>query len=197
MKRIVSYLRWIALAFIVLILVVVVGGILFTRTERFQVLLRDQLVSALNASFRGDVSVERIEGSIWRNVTLHNLTIQHQGADILYVPHLTVQYSLLPLLRGRMEVSRVEAVEPVVRLKQDAAGKWNILEALASETAQPEAAPTAEGGLAVHLDTVAVQGARIDVTLARRLSRRTTSPRPPWMRKLGCCRLASKSRSAA
>ena len=103
MKRIVSYLRWAALAFLVLILVVVVGGVLFTRTERFRVLLHDQLVSALNASFRGDVSVERIEGSIWRNVTLHNFTIQYQGADILYVPHLTVQYSLLPLLRGRVE----------------------------------------------------------------------------------------------
>jgi autotransporter translocation and assembly factor TamB len=112
------------------------------------------------------VSLGRIEGSVWNNLTLYDLTLTYQGVEVLQVPRLTLHYALLPLLEGRVLVTRVEGFEPIVRLQQDAQKKWNVVEAFSSDTPTPVEPATAEGGLDILLETVALQGARIDVTLS-------------------------------
>ncbi len=166
MKSLLLYLRRTVLFLAVLLLVGVVGGVLFTHTERFRLLLREELVGFLNTSFRGEVALERIEGSLWGNLTLRNLAVGYQGAEILHIPRVTLSYSLIPLLRGRAQVFRLEGFEPVMRLKQDAEGRWNLLQAFSSPVEEPEEVSAGEGRLAVLLDAVVLQGAQIDLTLA-------------------------------
>ncbi len=166
MKKVLSYLGWTALALIGLLLIVLVGVGLFIQTERFRVLLRDQLVSALHASSRAEVSLGRIEGSIWGNVILHDVVFRYQDSEMLRVPKLTASYALASLLQGVVHVRRLEVVEPVVRLKQDAKGNWNVIEAFASDTEEPEDPAAEESSLSVLVDMVALQGAQIEITPA-------------------------------
>jgi autotransporter translocation and assembly factor TamB len=166
MKKIFSYLGWTALALLGLLLIVLVGVGLFTQTERFRGLLRDQLVSALHASSHAEVSLGRIEGSIWGNITLHDVVLRYQDTEMLRVPRLTASYALASLLRGMVHVLRVEVVEPVVRLKQDAQGNWNVIAAFASDTEEPEEPLAEESGLRVLVDMVTLQGARLEITPA-------------------------------
>lgn len=166
MRKGLSYLRWVAFTLGIVILIGVIGIGVVTRTDRFRGWLREQLVSTLNSSFRGEVKLERLEGSIWGNLILHNLTLHYQGADILQVPRLTVRYALLPLLQGRVQVVRVEGVAPVLRLQQDVAGNWNLLEALSSAAEEAVEDAAAGSTLIVLLDAVVLQGAHIDLTLS-------------------------------
>lgn len=166
MKRVLSYLRWVVLTLGVLFLILVVGVVLFARTERFRALLRDQLVNTLNTSIRGDVNLGRIEGSIWNTLTLHDLAVTYQGTEVLRAPRLTISYALLSLLEGRVRVIRAEGWRPIVRLKQDERGNWNLVEAFSPDAAEPQEPSRKEGGLDILLETVIVQDAQVDVTPA-------------------------------
>jgi autotransporter translocation and assembly factor TamB len=166
MKKVFTYLGWAAVACGILLLIAVVGIGLFTRTDRFRELLREQVVSTLNSSFRGDVSLGRVEGSIWGHLTLYDFVLRYQGTEVLRVPKLTASYVLWPLLHRTVQVQRVEGFGPVAHLRQDAEGRWNVLEALATDTPEPEGATAEEGTLTVLLDTVVLQNGRIDIVPA-------------------------------
>jgi hypothetical protein len=60
--------RRFTLVLLILLLVTVVESPCL-HMERSHVLLRDQLVTAMNASLRGEVRIGRIEGGFWRTFT--------------------------------------------------------------------------------------------------------------------------------
>lgn len=166
MKKVGRALRRITWLFILLLLVVVVVGVtLFVRTERFRVLLREQLVTTLNATLRGEVDLGQVEGSVWSNLTLHDLVVTYRDTEVLRAPRITLRYNLFPLLQGRLQITHLEGAAPTLRLIQDAQGTWNLLEALSSENAE-EPTATETGGLDILLETLALANAQIDVTLA-------------------------------
>jgi len=125
------YLHWIARAAGLVLLLVVALGV-YTNTEAFRQLVREQLIVAINNSIRGVVSLDRIEGSLWGNVTLHNVRLRYQEFDILRIPRLKLSYALLPLLRGQLQIARAEAAEPSAQIVRDGQGQWNIAEALSA-----------------------------------------------------------------
>src|SRR5215510_5082481 len=112
MKRFLSYLWRAVLLLGTLLLITGVAVALFVRTERFRELLRDQIVNTLNASVHGEVSIGKIEGSLFNNFVLHDLIIRSQGVEVLRVPRLTASYSLSALLEGRIQVTQVEGFAP-------------------------------------------------------------------------------------
>jgi len=126
------HLRWIALGVGLLFLLLAVALGVYTNTEHFRRLVRDQLLDVINHSIRGSISLDRVEGSVWGNITLHDVRLRHQDSEIVRVPRLKLAYALLPLLRGQLQIVRAEAAQPSAQIERDAQGRWNIAEALAS-----------------------------------------------------------------
>src|SRR5678815_3323295 len=104
MKKLLRVIIWLASGFIVLLLLAVIGVTIYTRTERFTRWARDEAVAAVNGMIQGSVSVERLEGSVWRHLVLHNLGLRYQDHEILSVPRLEVSFSLLPLIWGELRI---------------------------------------------------------------------------------------------
>jgi autotransporter translocation and assembly factor TamB len=138
MKKILRVIVWLASGFIVLLLLAVIGVTIYTRTERFARWARDEAVSAANGLIQGSISVERLEGSIWRHLVLHNVGLRYQDNEILIVPRLEVSFSLLPLIWGELRISSLQAEGPRANLLQDQEGNWNVVEALMPRNPEPE-----------------------------------------------------------
>ncbi|MGN6735983.1 MAG: translocation/assembly module TamB domain-containing protein [Candidatus Binatia bacterium] len=131
-------ITWLALGFGFLLLLAVIGVTIYTRTERFTRWARDEGVAAVNGLIRGSLSVERLEGSVWRHLVLHNVGLRYHGHAILTIPRLDISFSLLPLLWGELKISSIEAVGPRAGLLQDQEGRWNVVEALSPRQPEPE-----------------------------------------------------------
>jgi uncharacterized protein involved in outer membrane biogenesis len=130
MARTFKYLRRIGMAIGLLLVLLAIALGIYSNTEAFRQMVREQLIAALNASIRGSITLERIEGSIWGNVTLHQVRLRYRDADIVQIPQLKLSYALLPLWRGHLQITRAEAAQPQVRLVRDRGGGWNIVDAL-------------------------------------------------------------------
>ena len=161
MKKALSYLRWILFgAAVCIVLTVVVLGI-YSRTEAFRRLIREQLIAAVNSSIHGTVTLERLEGSLWSDITLHDVRLHYRESDILRIPRLNLTYALLPLLRGRLQISRAEAAEPWMRITQDPQGRWNLAEALALD----DTTDASEAQFSVLLKSLVLNQGTLDLQL--------------------------------
>ena len=155
-------MRRTAFAVLLLLLVGVVALAVITHTEEFREFARKQLVTTVNNSIDGSVSLGRLEGSLWGNITLHDIAIRHEGDKIFQVPRLRLAYSLLPLLWRQLQILEVEAVRPSLYLVQSEDNQWNIVQALSTkQPAEPE-----DSGLTVLLNSLVLSGGQIDLRLA-------------------------------
>lgn len=164
-----KWIRRIALGLVVLLVTVVVGVVVYVRTESFRVLVRDQLVTAADGALRGELTVGAVEGSIWSHITLRDVRLGLEGEDLLVAPEVRLRYALVPLLRGRLEVTGVEVVDPVVRARQDADGVWNLATALESTgPAAPPPPKTESSALPIDVSIAGIDlgSGRIELALA-------------------------------
>ncbi len=122
--------RWLRVGFALIVVVVLVGVFVYrhyTDPARVRAMAQD-LLSRIT---RGDVTVGAAEASIFEGLTLRNVEVRapkEQGGDLLLRAAL-VQVEYLPhmLLAGRLEASRIIAVEPEVYLTEHPQeGDWNF-----------------------------------------------------------------------
>lgn len=141
----------------------IVGALLFLQTAQFQKLLHDRIVSTLNTTLPGEISLGGLEGSVWQGLQLTDLIVRYEEEEVVRVPRLTVGYALRPLLNGQVSLTHVDVYEPIVRLTQDEAGNWNLVQAFVPDTAQ-EADPSP--GVGVVLGAVTIHNAAVELVLA-------------------------------
>jgi len=104
--------------------------------------IREVIVSQLESSLHRKVSVQNAEITVFTGigVRLGNVLISEDprfgSGGFMQVESLKVKPSLFPLLRGKVELSSVQAVRPVIRLIRNAAGVWNF--SSLSESSGPE-----------------------------------------------------------
>ncbi len=120
------------------------------------------MITAINDAICGSVAVERLEGSVWGNLTLYNVTLRDDRAEIVKLPRLQVGFSLLPLIFGRLQVGQIEAAQAEAKLQQDQGGKWNVIEALSARRPEPES----PGGLTVTVRSIRLSHAAIELHFA-------------------------------
>ena len=158
MAKAFTYLRWIFLGAGIVVLLVAIALGVYSNTEAFRQMVREQVVAAINSSIRGSITLERIDGSIWGDVTLRDVRLRYQDADIVRIPKLNLSYALLPLFRGQLRITRAEAAQPQVRLVRDRHGDWNIAGALESKRESPSQ-------LTVLLKSLALSGGDLEFRL--------------------------------
>ena len=162
MRKFWRIIKWSALGLVLLFLLVIVGLAVYTRTENFVQWAREKAVAAANESIRGTISVERLEGSVWHQLTLHNVELRYEGTELVQVPRVELSYSLLPLIWGRFQISRIDALQPRVRLSQDQQGQWNVIEALSPRQPNPET----KFDFVILVKSLRLRDANVDLRLA-------------------------------
>src|SRR4026208_1867817 len=88
MEKFRRIVKWVFLGAGSLLLLVISAVVIYARSEHFTRWLREEAVAAVNHIIRGSISVDRLEGSVWRNVTLHNVALRYEDAEIFAVPRL-------------------------------------------------------------------------------------------------------------
>jgi translocation and assembly module TamB len=168
MKRSHKYLRRALLALAIFIAAVILAAAIFVRTSAFEWLLRDTAVKYLATTYRGQITLARIKGPAWKRLSLYDLAIDYKGEQVLSIPRLRVGYSLIPLLLGRIHL-RLAAFDPVLHLRKEAGGEWNLLEAFSLRHPQPPGQSST-----VYLDEIAIHNGRLDLTPSEALGKTYT-----------------------
>ena len=161
MEKFWRFCRWLRLALLVLLLVGVAGLAFYTHTDGFREFVRQKLVTAINDSVRGKVSVTRLDGSVWGSLTLIDVRLADNESEIAKIPRVKVNYALLPLIWGRIQVFRLEVSQPLVWLKEGRDGVWNIVEALSPAEPQSETP-----SLVVSIRSLELEKADIDISFS-------------------------------
>jgi translocation and assembly module TamB len=161
MEKFWRFCRWLRLALVVLLALGVAGLAFYTHTDGFREFVRQRLVAAINDSMHGKVSVARLDGSVWASLTLIDVRLIDNEGEIARIPRLKVNYALLPLVWGRIHVLRLEAVQPLVWLKEGRDGVWNIVEALSPAEPQSDTP-----NLVFSISSLELQKADIDVSFS-------------------------------
>ena len=160
--------RWLRLGLLFLLVLGVAGLAFYTHTDGFRDFVRQKLLAAINDSVRGKISVARLDGSVWGSLTLVDVRLVDNEIEIARIPRVKVNYALLPLIWGRIQVFRLEASQPLVWLKEGRDGVWNIVEALSPAAPQSETP-----SLVVSISSVELQKADVDVSFSGRSYRLT------------------------
>ncbi len=158
MKRFLRFVLRTLFSLVALLVLLGLGLGFYVRTDHFRRLVQDKAISTVNESIRGEVSLERIGGTLWGDIVLHDLRVRHQDGEILHLPAVKISYSWRALIRGQLEITRVEAVNPVLRLARDGKGSWNIAEAFSSDNEE-------SSGFTLALKEIVLRQAKIDVAL--------------------------------
>lgn len=161
MWRVVRY----TVAGLTLVIIVAATAVgIYTHTDSFRELVRQKLVAAVNDSVRGKINIARIEGSVWGNLTLIDVRLFYQNEEIARIARLGINHSLLPLLWKRVQVFRLAADDPLLRLREEANRKWNIVEAFSPAVAEPEKAPAQPSSWVVALDSMELRNGDISIS---------------------------------
>jgi autotransporter translocation and assembly factor TamB len=161
MRKFRQVCRWLMFGFVFLLALAVTGLLFYTHTDDFREFVRQKLLAAISDSVQGKISVARLDGSVWGDVTLIDVRLFDTGNEIVRIPRVRINYSLLPLLWGQIQVFRLEASQPLLRLREGQDGVWNIVAALSPAEPQPETS-----ALVVLLNSVELQKGHIDVSFS-------------------------------
>lgn len=155
-------IKWLAVSVGVLLVGTIVAVAVYTRTENFQRWARQEAVGAINGAIHGSISIERLEGSVWREITLHNTVLSYRGEEIARFPRLSISFSLLPLLWGEVRISAIDGAQPRAHLRQDREGNWNVVEAVSPRQSDSDADTT----FAVFIRSLRLADGAVDLQLA-------------------------------
>jgi autotransporter translocation and assembly factor TamB len=119
-----------------------IGVGVYSRTDHFRRLLREQALVVLQDTVNAEVSLGEIRGSLWTAVEVRDLALRQDGVDVLTAPRGTITLRLLPQLvslfrSATLGIPEVTLSEPVVHVVEDPETGWNVAHLL-KETEEPE-----------------------------------------------------------
>jgi len=161
MSRMMRIVQWVVVGIVALVLTLAAAVLILTRTSRFNHFLRVQIVNYLSQTYRGQITIGAIEGSVWGRLTLREINLRHDGVDIASIPELRVGYYLLPALRGQIVLSDIDVLKPELHLARDPDGQWNLIAAF------DERQPSPPVNLTIALRRIGIEHASISVTTDR------------------------------
>ena len=133
---------WLAALLIVL---VVAAYFVLTSSAFIKAVVLPRVGDALHA----DVTVSDLSLSPFRQIVLHDLTVQAKGqAPVLTLPEATVRYHLWDILRGNIHVDEITLDSPTVEIVENPDGSRNVdpllkaSEGKPAKTTPPQAKPS-------------------------------------------------------
>jgi autotransporter translocation and assembly factor TamB len=150
------WFRWrtLAVSAAVLLVLLIASGWLALRSDWLRRWLRQQAVTRLADIIDGDVEIGSLSGSLLHDVTIHRFAIRQDGQPVVLADTVEAQYSIVQLVRGKLQFSDVQLINPFVHVALTDQG-WNL-----AHLTKPRAAPAA-GPWAVTLQHVRLTNGRV------------------------------------
>jgi hypothetical protein len=150
---------------VILGLSIVVKG--YLKSDRLKALIIPRV-----EEFTGrKAGIDRIDVSLFRGIVVKGISLMEQNGqeEFMKVKEFVLEYRLLPLLKKRLVIKRIDLVSPSVRLVREKDGRFNFTGIIEkNKGGKKETAPGAAGekGLPVSVETdkISVRDARMTFT---------------------------------
>ncbi len=96
-----------------------------SQTAPFKEWVRGVVVRQGDRYLNGTLHIERLRGSLFTNVVLEGVTLQHEGKTAVAAEHITARYHPLTLIRDGLVLDNLGLVRPVIYVERGADG-WNF-----------------------------------------------------------------------
>ncbi|MFV0392002.1 MAG: translocation/assembly module TamB domain-containing protein [Paludibacteraceae bacterium] len=156
-KTIAKIFGWVLIALIAIVLLVLVA----MQTRPFKNRIVDIAQTEVNKILKAQLHVENLEGNFFNTLRLNGVLLELGKDTIGYIPELKLNYHLLPLLRGNIEVNSVEIETPIFYLTQYADSTWNF-----SNITQPNENPDTISkpfGFQLNVERIKINNASIRI----------------------------------
>src|SRR5690242_6096841 len=100
--------RWL-LRVLLLVVTLALAGWMALNTQWGRDRVRDLAIKRVAMAIDGDLTIERLEGSLWSDATLRGVRITKNGEVVLAIDRVSVDYRLRGLLAGDITLSRLDA----------------------------------------------------------------------------------------
>ncbi len=113
-------------------------------------------------------SIDRIDVSLFKGIVVDGISLKERDGkqDFIRAKEFVLEYRLLPLLKKRLVIKKVELVSPFINLVRDKDGRFNFSDIMEKAGKGREAAPEDVGGggipLSVETDKISIRDARIE-----------------------------------
>ncbi len=151
------------------VVLVILGGLLYTTTDAFREQLRDTLVELVDTRIVGDFSIERIEGSPWGRIDLQGIELTLEGEAVARIESVRLRPVWRALLRRRFRLARIVIESPrlSLRIAPDGSANWTRALARTEVASEHEADPgpsEAEVVIPAFIEAIAIRNgaARIE-----------------------------------
>ncbi len=144
-----SYMRRVTLLFVrvlgyavaaVILVVCLAIGTLSTGWGKNQ--LRRLIVSQANQYLTATLEIGRLEGSLYRGLTLSDIRLSRDGRPLVVVDQLSIDYRLAELLRPGTVLREIRLTRPRVSAARQPDGRWNLAALLRRDARQgPRSGP--------------------------------------------------------
>ena len=121
-RRIVNGFIYFGIGVIVALLVLFA----ISQTSTFREWLREKLVTTINGSINGELSIEGIDGTIFTALILNNTTLSQDGDTLLHAEKIEVRVSPLRILFKIIYFRKIEITNANITLLKDESGELNI-----------------------------------------------------------------------
>ena len=122
LQRIVNAFLYTGIGLLILFLILL--GI--TQTSTFREFLRETIIEEANSSLNGKLYIERIDGTIFTSLLLHNTVVTMEKDTLLYAEKIGVMTSPLQLLLKKIFIRHFEIENASIKLTRDETGELNL-----------------------------------------------------------------------
>ncbi len=147
-------------------LIVMLGGLLATRTDHGQRALRDWIQGRVASSIKGRVYIGAMHGSFLTGITIDSLELR-DDEDSLFVAtgRVSLDYDPRDLVDRRLYFRRVDVQHPVIVLRQHENWSWNFKRMFGVGGPQKPKGPERGFGDFVQIDSAHIHDASVRVTI--------------------------------
>jgi translocation and assembly module TamB len=163
---------------ILLFLIILLAGLSQTRWFKNQLL--KYTVNSVNEKLKGQLSVGTLKGNLFNHLDFSNICLISENDTVLFLPKLSIDYSLLNLLRRQIRADSILLNSPQLLVRQHQDNSWNITRLFKDDSTVDETSTTQEKGhfgYTINLKHVALRNAQIHVLSSN-------SPLPEYFRDL-------------
>ncbi len=123
-----------------LVLLLLIGAVLlFSQTQLFRDIARDQVIKATGDLIQGELTIGRIGGNLFTGISVHDVEVRDAAGQLVaLVPEVSVSYSLLDMLEQQVTVTDVAILRPVIVARFDEAGELNVANIIAPQPETPK-----------------------------------------------------------
>jgi uncharacterized protein involved in outer membrane biogenesis len=105
---------------------VVVAAIAAFETGWGKNQIRELIVRQANQYLTATLDIGRLEGSLFRGLTLREVTLSREGRSLIAIDEVSLAYSIRELIEGGTIIRRLHLIRPRFDIARQDDGRWNI-----------------------------------------------------------------------